>query len=168
VVAGGEQKIVPSVRRTRAVAVGSDLVDRVRHCFDRLRPRLEARFSAGLAGCEAPQFLRYGRGDRFGAHRDNAARSGDLGVLSRRRVSIVLFVTGSDLDSRHHDGGLLTFFDTSLNATWNTCRVPIRVPPGTAVAFPSDLVHEVTPVRRGTRLTAVSWFPAASLQPPKM
>jgi SM-20-related protein len=163
VIAGGEQRVIRDVRRAGSVAMPEDLAALTRGCFERLRPRLETRFSVQLGECEAPQFLRYERGDGFVAHQDSSSRPGDDGHLSRRSVSLVLFVSGRDTgeDGGEHAGGLLTFFDTSPGATWETCRVPIRAAAGTAVAFPSDLVHEVTPVRRGVRLSAVTWFPAA-------
>jgi SM-20-related protein len=158
VVLGGRQGVIERARRTRSVAVPENLATPTWRRLDELRPRLEARFSSRLYGCEPPQFLRYEVGDRFIAHRDVATLTGE--PYSRRRVSVVLFVTGREPDVASTDtaGGQLVFFDTSPSATWQNCRVPVHAPAGTAVAFPSDVIHEVTPVRRGQRLSVVTWF----------
>jgi SM-20-related protein len=164
VATGGEQRVVERVRRTRSVAVPETLLELTRSCIDDIRPRLERRFSGELASCETPQFLRYERGDRFVAHQDRASRPGHDQELALRRVSVVLFITGQEANGTNRDfaGGLLTFFDTSPTATWETCRVAVTAAAGAAVAFPSHLVHEVTPVRRGQRLTVATWFPTPS------
>ena len=49
------------------------------------------------------------------------------------------------------DGGLLRIFERD----GETDVVPQA---GTLVAFPADLLHEVTEVRGGTRDTVVDWF----------
>jgi predicted 2-oxoglutarate/Fe(II)-dependent dioxygenase YbiX len=36
--------------------------------------------------------------------------------------------------------------------------LPVTGEAGSLIAFPSDMVHEVTPVSRGERYTVVSWF----------
>jgi predicted 2-oxoglutarate/Fe(II)-dependent dioxygenase YbiX len=157
--ASGALRVDERMRRTRCVTVPGHLVEAVHEAMGALRPRLEDRFAVALGRCEAVQFLRYARGDRFRPHQDAAPGDGG-GDVSRRRVSVVLFVSdrpGSGGDAPL--GGDLAFFDPSATATWQTCRVPVRVDAGSAVAFPSDLVHEVTPVRAGVRLTAVTWFP---------
>ncbi|MGB2712154.1 MAG: 2OG-Fe(II) oxygenase [Conexibacter sp.] len=160
VVIDSQQRVVERARRTRSVDVPDELATLTRQRLDGLRPRLESRFSTRLASCEQPQFLRYEVGDRFLAHQDGAAGAHDDSPLSRRHVSVVLFVTGRKADSACGDvaGGQLMFFDTSPSTTWQTCRVPIHAPAGAAVAFRSDAIHEVTPVRRGQRLSVVTWF----------
>ncbi len=161
--AAGEDQVVHRIRRTRRVAVADGLTELAQRGFADLRPRLEARFSVGLGACETPQFLRYERGDRFAAHQDSSSDPADGDSPARRRVSAVLLL-GSDAGpaAGGRRGGVLTFFDTSATATWQTCRVPVDAAAGSVIAFPSDLVHEVTPVRSGTRLSVVTWFHAAS------
>ena len=161
--ADGEDQVVHRVRRTRRIAVADGLTELAQRSFAGLRPRLEARFSVGLGDCETPQFLRYERGDRFAAHQDSSSDPAESDSPARRRVSAVLLL-GSDASpaAEGHRGGVLTFFDTSATATWQTCRVPVDAPAGSVIAFPSDLVHEVTPVRSGTRLSVVTWFHTGS------
>ena len=159
-------RVDPHIRRTSRVQVPQALSENVRLCFEGLHDRLEERFGLRLSGCEAPQFLRYERGDRFVPHADVSETQARRPV--GRRVTAVLHVAqaatvrdrgpaheGTEATAAH---GNLTFFDTSPTTTWQTCRKKISFPPGSVIAFPADLVHEVPPVRVGPRLTVVTWF----------
>ncbi|OEJ36536.1 2OG-Fe(II) oxygenase [Streptomyces agglomeratus] len=160
------RRVDPRVRRTSSVQVPQAVSDRVRLCFEGLRGRLEERFSLPLGGCETPQFLRYERGDRFVPHADVSTSRAHLSP--RRRVTAVLHVAqaatapGTGPVGRRERTmaahGNLTFFDTSPTVTWQTCRSKVTFPPGSVIAFPSEVVHEVPPVRVGPRLTVVTWF----------
>ena len=52
-------------------------------------------------------------------------------------------------------GGYLTFYGLAETAN---LPVPIIADPGLLIAFRPDLIHAVTPVTRGLRLSVVSWF----------
>ncbi len=132
------------IRRTSRVEVPQSLSDKTRLCFEGLHDRLEEHFGVRLGGCEPPQFLRYERGDRFVPHSD---------VAAGRRVTAVLHLAQAGAAR-----GSLTFFAPSPTASWQTCRKTVSFPPGSVIAFPADLVHEVPPVRVGPRLTVVTWF----------
>jgi predicted 2-oxoglutarate/Fe(II)-dependent dioxygenase YbiX len=158
---GGEDQVVRRLRRTRRVAVGDDLTELARRRLTELRPRLEARFAVGLGACETPQFLRYRQGDRFAAHQDSSVDPEDRAAAPRRVSAVLMLGSEGGAGDRRRRSGALTFFDTSATTTWQTCRVPVEAPAGSVIAFPSDLVHEVSPVRSGIRLSVVTWFHAA-------
>jgi SM-20-related protein len=123
-----------------------------------LKPRLEEHFQLPLSGCQGPDFLRYGDGAFFKAHKDSA-KSGPSKAV-KRRVSVVLFLndrsTTSATDS--YQGGALTFYGLLEGPTWEKCPFPVEPEPGLLVAFRSDILHEVQPVTFGQRFTIVSWF----------
>lgn len=95
-----------------------------------------------------PLFNRYGRGQGFGVHVDNAIRAmPDTGERIRTDVSITLFL--SDPDS--YDGGELVI-ETQYGSQ------EIKLPAGHAVLYPATSLHQVLPITRGTRLASFFWL----------
>lgn len=88
-------------------------------------------------------FSRYGVGDAYGAHVDDALM-GDPPL--RSDLAFTLFLS----DPEHYDGGALTIAAPAGDQS-------IRLEPGDAVLYEATSVHEVTPVTRGERLAAVGW-----------
>ncbi|MEV6778648.1 2OG-Fe(II) oxygenase [Streptomyces syringium] len=162
-------QVDPKVRRTSSVGVPPSVSDPVRLRLERLRGACEERFGLPLGRCEAPQFLRYEHGDRFVPHADVTPQEIRSAVV-RRRVTVVLHVAqeAPAIPPRGErpnvpreataSRGCLTFFDTSADVTWQTCRVRIAVAAGSVITFPSEMIHEVPPVRASHRLTVVTWF----------
>lgn len=94
-----------------------------------------------------PLFNRYGPGESFGFHIDNAVR----GVrASRERVRTDLSATLFLSDPAHYDGGELVVRDT-----YGEHRV--KLPAGHMVLYPGSSVHRVEPVTRGERMAAFFW-----------
>ena len=62
--------------------------------------------------------------------------------------------------STTYEGGRLTFYglldDEGLGG--KSMAFPVPGEAGLFVAFPTDVIHEVTPVLRGERYTIVTWF----------
>ena len=77
----------------------------------------------------------------YGWHVDIGA-----GKLSNRKISIVVPLT----DPSEYDGGQFEVFHDAE-------PTPIPMPLGRIVAFPSYLLHRVTPVTRGVRRTMAIW-----------
>ena len=95
-----------------------------------------------------PLFNRYGLGQKFGVHVDNAVRGDPLtGLRIRTDLSATLFL--SDPDS--YDGGELVIEDT-----YGTHR--IKLPAGDMVLYPSRSLHRVEPVTRGSRIASFFWI----------
>lgn len=94
-----------------------------------------------------PLFNCYGVGMEFGAHVDGAVReSFDRALRIRTDVSATLFLSGPD----DYDGGELTIEDTYGSHG-------VKLPAGDLVIYPSDSLHHVTPVTRGSRLASFFW-----------
>ena len=95
-----------------------------------------------------PLFNRYGAGQTFGTHVDNAIRI-QRGTEFRIRsdLSITIFLE----DPAGYDGGELVVEDR-----FGVQRV--KLPAGHAVVYPSSSLHHVTPVTRGVRVASFFWL----------
>ncbi len=92
-----------------------------------------------------PLFNRYGPGDRFDIHVDNAVRvEPATGTQMRADMSATLFL------SEDYDGGVLTI-ETPGGEQAVKCAA------GDMVLYPSTTLHRVTEVTRGTRIAAFFW-----------
>ena len=93
-----------------------------------------------------PLFNRYGAGQTFGDHIDNAIRSGD-GVRIRTDLSATLFLAEPD----SYDGGELVVEDTyGLHE--------VKLPAGGLILYPASSLHRVEPVTRGVRVASFFWI----------
>lgn len=94
-----------------------------------------------------PFFNRYTGGQHFGTHVDGAIRSLPNGQRIRTDLSATLFFAAPD----EYDGGELCVEDT-----YGVKKV--KLPPGHLILYPATSLHHVTPVTRGTRLSAFFWL----------
>jgi PKHD-type hydroxylase len=95
-----------------------------------------------------PLFNRYGVGQTFGTHVDNAIRiQRGTDFRIRADISCTLFLADPD----DYDGGELVIEDL-----FGMQRV--KLPAGHAVVYPSSSLHHVTPVTRGTRVASFFWL----------
>jgi len=92
---------------------------------------------------EPLQLAEYGVGDKYDDHLDIGP-----GAAARRKLSASVQLS----DPGEYDGGDLH--------VWGTGRVERAR--GTAIVFPSYLVHRVEPVTRGVRLSLVAWAVGAA------
>jgi len=95
-----------------------------------------------------PLFNRYGPGELFGTHIDNAIRDVQ-GTPHRVRTDISATLFLAEPDS--YDGGELVVQDT-----YGTQRV--KLPAGHMVIYPGTSLHHVTPVSRGMRIASFFWI----------
>lgn len=94
-----------------------------------------------------PLFNRYGAGELFGAHVDNAIRVHPAtGAQLRTDVSATLFLT----DPADYDGGELV-----MEGSFGTTRHKLSA--GSLLLYPSTSLHRVEPVTRGERISAFFW-----------
>lgn len=105
----------------------------------------EFRNFAFPASIAPPLLTRYQPGMRYGAHADAAYIQLPNGVL-RSDISCTVFLNAPD----QYEGG-------ALRITLGTGELRFRLPPGTAIVYPSDTLHEVEPVTRGERLVAITF-----------
>jgi PKHD-type hydroxylase len=94
-----------------------------------------------------PLFNRYGVGDDFGLHIDNAIRPvRGTAVRVRTDLSCTLFLTEPD----DYDGGELVI-ETAFGAQ------QVKLQAGDAVLYPGTSLHKVMPVTRGARISSFFW-----------
>jgi PKHD-type hydroxylase len=95
-----------------------------------------------------PLFNRYGIGQHFGVHVDNAVRGDHLtGLRIRTDLSVTLFLSDPD----EYDGGELIVEDYYGSHQ-------VKLPAGHLVLYPASSLHTVTPVTRGVRLASFFWL----------
>jgi PKHD-type hydroxylase len=92
-----------------------------------------------------PMLAKYGPGMRYGAHSD-AAFLPLGGRPLRSDVSCTLFLS----DPKTYEGG-------ELSVRLGSKAVPFKGAPGSAVVYPSNCLHEVTPVTAGERLVGLTF-----------
>ena len=94
-----------------------------------------------------PMFNRYGPGQQFGAHIDNAVRLlPGTGRKLRTDVSATLFLAEPD----EYEGGELLIEDTYGSHS-------VKLPAGHMIVYPSTSLHRVEPVRSGARIASFFW-----------
>ena len=140
-----------AVRRAALIEIDESLRIGLETRFDAQRDAIAAFHGVRLGAREGAGFIRYPEGGFYRPHRDRASAP-DWPDAASRRIALVLFLNSSgEGDRGGFSGGTLRLY---VDAT------PIEVRPqaGLLVAFPADALHEVTPVRGGTRDTVVDWF----------
>ena len=95
-----------------------------------------------------PLFNRYGVGQHFGVHVDNAVRGDHLsGARIRTDLSVTLFLS----EPEEYDGGELIVEDY-----YGSHR--IKLPAGHLVLYPATSLHAVTEMTRGVRVASFFWL----------
>jgi PKHD-type hydroxylase len=95
-----------------------------------------------------PLFNRFGVGQHFGIHVDNAVRGDHLsGARIRTDLSVTLFLS----EPEEYDGGELIVEDY-----YGSHRV--KLPAGHLVLYPATSLHAVTEVTRGVRVASFFWL----------
>jgi PKHD-type hydroxylase len=92
-----------------------------------------------------PLFNRYGQGMQYGAHVDAAVMGAGANAV-RSDIAITLFLS----DPKSYDGGELVVNMSGLMG-------PFKLEAGSAIAYPANTLHHVTPVTRGVRDAAIIW-----------
>ena len=141
-----------SVRTATVVDPGPDLVSTVESRLESCRERVATASRTLLGEREGPGFLRYTAGSFYRAHRDRG-EDPEWDGAARRAIALVIFLNTSRAVSSagEFDGGLLRLFLPGGD-------IDVTPEAGLLVAFPADVLHEVTEVRDGTRDTVVDWF----------
>jgi SM-20-related protein len=125
-------------------------------------PELERHFAQALAQFEAPHFVTYQPGDFYRPHRDLYRDVPLPDPLARRRLSMVVFLNqphaaplGPPRDGPHYDGGVLRLCSHQAAEFESGEAWDAPAQRGSAVVFPAETWHEVTPVTAGRRYTIV-------------
>jgi len=93
-----------------------------------------------------PMITKYGVGMKYGAHADAA-----FIPMGQRPLRTDLSATIFLADPASYDGG-------ELSVLLGTRAVTFKGAPGSAIIYPSNTLHQVTPVTRGERIAAISFI----------
>ena len=100
---------------------------------------------------EKPKFLQYQTGDYFSPHTDEQRHR-------RLNISIYLNNQAKSANSNEYSGGELTLYGLVKSAGWENRGITTPGVQGMLVAYPVNIVHEVTPVEKGSRYAIVTRF----------
>jgi PKHD-type hydroxylase len=93
-----------------------------------------------------PMITRYQPGMHYGAHADSAFIQLPGGTL-RSDLSCTIFLN----EPESYEGG-------SLHIVLGDAEMQFKLPPGYAIIYPSDTLHQVDPVTKGERLVAITFI----------
>ena len=146
----------PYTRKTRLAKMSKESRHKVHDAVTSLLPALSAHFNVALTGTQPTSYLVYREGDFFKRHVD-VSKTKDR-EESRRKVSIVVFLNDqSEVPADGtYAGGALVFYRLQP-PPFDKLAHPLAGKRGTLVAFRAEVQHEVLPVTRGFRYTAVGW-----------
>lgn len=111
--------------------------------FGRSEEFREFAFPVSIA---PPMITRYKPGMHYGAHADSAFIQLPGGAL-RSDLSCTVFLN----EPESYEGG-------SLHIQLGDAGIQFKLPPGFAVIYPSDTLHQVDPVTKGERLVAITFI----------
>jgi SM-20-related protein len=148
------------VRKTRQKRVSDETVSFVKERLLEVKPLLESHFAKVLSGCQDPVLLYYKKGDFFLPHYDKGNKPENPKDTRDREVSVVVFLNSEDdnPDENSYSGGSLRLYGLRDDPLFKNHGFHIIGKTGMLLAFRSEILHEVTPVKEGERYTAVSWF----------
>ena len=149
------------VRNAALVEPPGMLIESIEVRLDSCRDRVAEALGLGVGDREGAGFIRYPDGGFYRAHRDRGDDP-QWPDAARRAIALVLFLNSSRDASPDGDfeGGVLRLLGSDD-------AIDVMPEAGTLVAFPADVLHEVTEVRGGTRDTVVDWFYDSTALPPE-
>jgi predicted 2-oxoglutarate/Fe(II)-dependent dioxygenase YbiX len=152
--------VVETYRRTKKTDVSPATSARIGAQLLGAVPGLAKHFGRELVGMQKPQFLLYRVGDFFRPHEDDSGEPDAPDFVRQRSVSAVVFLNGATTrEPAGYSGGSLTFYGLMDEASGDqSVGLPLAGETGLLIAFPSHLLHSVSPVTAGERYTLVSWF----------
>jgi SM-20-related protein len=158
-----ERQLDEETRKTLEVMVKDPVQLDVERRIHGLSPAFERHFGLELDGSDRLHWLVYRSGDFFRLHSDAPSASavdssGPYRKLALRAVSVVVFLNHSKHSEEPYEGGDLTFYGLMKTPGAKEYGFPVDAETGLLVAFPSDTLHEVSPVTKGKRYTLVTWF----------
>jgi len=138
-----------SVKRNRQLPEGASITRKAQEKVSAALMGNAAFLSAALPhSVFPPLFNRYGGGEEFGLHVDNAIRiHAGSDARIRTDLSATLFLT----DPEDYEGGEL-----EIEGSFGT--LSYKLPAGHMVLYPSTSLHRVTPVSRGERISCFFWL----------
>lgn len=135
-------------KRNRQLPEGGEAAVRARAAVQQALSRCGLFLSAALPhAIYPPLFNRYGAGEGFGDHVDNAIRVDPAtGEQMRTDLSATLFLT----DPAEYDGGELVIQGAFGSASY-------KLAAGHMLLYPSTSIHHVADITRGERISSFFW-----------
>jgi SM-20-related protein len=158
VVCGADLVVDRDHRSTRRAELDAATQARLVVRMQETRQRVESHFRTTLKNLQPLQLLVYGPGDFFALHTDSKDRPDGPEFLRQRRVSVVVFLGHDGVPAGGDYGGLFQFHGLIDDPRLEQRAYPFSPQVGTLLAFPSHVLHEVTPVQKGVRYSLVTWF----------
>ncbi|MFT4636582.1 MAG: putative 2-oxoglutarate/Fe(II)-dependent dioxygenase YbiX [Chitinophagales bacterium] len=146
------EQVNDRVRETRYCDISDESQVAVTKRVKRLKPRLERFFNTTLSDAfEHPKYLHYSKGDFFSPHTDDQ--------LDRKiNITINLNSKGSSPTDLGYEGGELQLYGLIKHEKFANRGISAPTTTGFLIAYPVDIVHEVTPITYGSRFSIVSRF----------
>jgi predicted 2-oxoglutarate/Fe(II)-dependent dioxygenase YbiX len=138
------------VRNASLVEPEEEVISQIEARLETGRGPVGAFLHLVLGEREGPGFIRYPDGGFYRPHIDCGVDP-QWPDAARRAASMIIFLNSAGQSGADFDGGSLRLFPSNE-------AIEVVPEAGLLVAFPSDVLHEVTPVRGGTRDTIVDWF----------
>jgi predicted 2-oxoglutarate/Fe(II)-dependent dioxygenase YbiX len=156
---GGEYLVDEHVGKTTSIDVSERTSSAVHARLLTLLPDLESHFAVRLIGLESPTFVVYRPGDYFRPHTDVGTEHSPEHLQSRKLVAVTFLNDETETPAENsYGGGSLTLYDLLKEPPWREMGFPIRGEAGLLIAFPAEMVHEVTEVTHGARCVIVGRF----------
>jgi len=157
---GDKYRIDRASRSTGIADVSEEAKAVVAERLSAVIPDIRRHFGIEMEGRQSLQFLVYGEGDFFQAHRDRNDSPGAAAFSARRQVSVVTFLNDESNEPREdtYGGGSLTFYGLLGGDRGEQVGLPLVGETGLLVAFESGMTHSVTPITHGERYTVVTWL----------
>ncbi len=147
----GKRTAGAAARKVKSNLQADSADERVRALAEFVRQALERsevlRLYARPARWSKLLFSRYGRGDAYGLHVDDATMAAEDGGRLRTDLSFTVFLS----DPESYDGGALVIDGIDGERE-------VKLPAGGVVLYPTGALHRVEPVTRGERLACVGWL----------
>ena len=146
------------LRQTQTCHVSLQSHDRIASRILTIKPLLEEHFKEQYSSAwETPKFLQYKTGNYFKPHTDAQA-------CRRLNLSIYLNNQSANQTPGSYCGGELTLYGLIQSPGWQKRGMTVPGIQGMLIAYPVDILHEVTPVEFGSRYAIVSRFLSLSVK----
>jgi len=141
-----------ALRKTQTCELSNESQQFIANKILNIKPALESFFNEQYATAwEEPKFLEYKKGDYFLPHTDEQAH---------RKLNISIYLNSQTVEpsNTNYTGGELKIYNLIQSPNWKNRGFSIPGIQGMLIAYPANLVHEVTAVETGYRYAIVSRF----------
>lgn len=153
IASSGQSEVDLRQRPAKQFGVSDTTIGWAEQKLVQLQPQLEKFFRNTVCGFETPQFLVYQEGGFHIPHRDKGSKAQEPLYVRRRQFTVVVYLNG---EGEYYGGGALTLYGLLDSPDGKRFGFPLIGEEGLLVAFPVQLLHEVTPITFGKRYCIVS------------